>query len=236
MDPVEIHELMRYRVQGLFRHDHRGRTVSINQWDGGSPPRFHLGRTSRGSVCRIRADIPEPTAQALLDLVRREPPLTDPRESPANLAGYVDLLHGEGDEAATTGSGPVYWFADAIAPSRSPVIIDGGNADLLRGGLEGWAEDVPHRQPLLAVIEDGRAVAVCASVRITTTTHEVGVETLPEYRRRGHAVNVVAGWAQELRRRGITRTFYSTSWENVASQRVASRLGLSLIGADFQVT
>jgi predicted GNAT family acetyltransferase len=123
-----------------------------------------------------------------------------------------------------------------VAPARQPVVIDEANADLLRGGLEDWLPDVPHRQPLVAMLEDGHAVSVCASVRITARTHEAGVETLPGYRRRGHAMNAVAGWAREVRSRGISMIFYSTGWDNAASQQVAARLGLTVIGADFSVS
>ena len=61
------------------------------------------------------------------------------------------------------------------------------------------------------------------------------VHTVPEFRRRGYALAAVAGWAQAVRACGAT-PFYSTSWDNLASQRVAQRLGGQLVGADFHVT
>lgn len=122
-----------------------------------------------------------------------------------------------------------------IIPKVRPVAINEANADLLRGGFEEWLPDVPHRQPFMAMIEDGHAVSLCASVRITDDAHEAGVETLPMYRQRGHAVNVVAGWARAVRKRKAI-PFYSTSWDNMASQNVALSLGLSLFGTDFHVT
>ena len=72
-------------------------------------------------------------------------------------------------------------------------------------------------------------------MRITAAAHEAGVETLPALRRRGHAVNEVAAWADAVRRTGAA-PLYSTSWDNVASQNVAAKLGLSLFGVDFHVT
>lgn len=83
--------------------------------------------------------------------------------------------------------------------------------------------------------QDGRAVAVCASVRISGQGHETGVETDPAYRRRGYATRAVAAWSQEVKRRGVPLCFYSTSWENDASRHVAARLGLTLMGADFSI-
>ena len=130
---------------------------------------------------------------------------------------------------------PIYWFGNDLSPAGETVVVDGTNSRLLHGGLESWLPDVPYRQPMVAVVEDGRAVSICASVRIGSRSHEAGVETIAAYRRRGHAVSVVAGWAREVRRRGIHTLFYSTSWDNLASQAVANRLGLTLIGADFSV-
>ena len=87
----------------------------------------------------------------------------------------------------------------------------------------------------MAMVEDGHAVAVCASVRISAAVHCAGVETRAEHRRRGHAVNAVAGWGRAVLALGAT-PFYSTSWENIASQRVAQRLGLTMVALDFSIT
>jgi len=87
----------------------------------------------------------------------------------------------------------------------------------------------------MAMIEDDHAVSICASVRISDAVHCAGVETRTEYRQRGHAVNAVAGWARAVRLLGAT-PFYSTSWDNIASQRVAGCLRLPLVGVDFHIS
>ena len=225
---------MEYRVAAMFRHDRRGRMVVINQWDEGRPPRFYLARTRGGNVWRIRADVDVPTARELEMLARDEPPMQDSRFPPRHVAAYVGLLGNDAESAAWETS-PIYWFDHEPSPVGDTIVVDGTNSRLLHGGLESWLPDIPYRQPMVAVVEDGRAVSICASVRIGGRSHEAGVETLPAYRRRGHAVSVVAGWAREVRRRGIGTLFYSTSWENVASQAVANRLGLTMIGADFSI-
>jgi len=84
-------------------------------------------------------------------------------------------------------------------------------------------------------VEDGNAVAVCASVRISAAVHCAGVETRPEHRHRAHAVNVAARWARAVRALGAT-PFDSTSWENLASRRVAARLGLPMVAVAFSIT
>jgi RimJ/RimL family protein N-acetyltransferase len=84
-------------------------------------------------------------------------------------------------------------------------------------------------------VEEGRAVSVCRSVRITPAAHEAGVETLPRFRGRGYAPDVTAGWARLVRSAGA-EPLYSTSWENNASRAVAKKLCLVQYAADFQLS
>ena len=132
-------------------------------------------------------------------------------------------------------AGPIFTFPDDMAADVRTVSINKTNGHLLRDGFDDWLADIGYRQPFCAVVEDNRAVSICASVRITDAVHEAGVETLAGHRRRGHAAYAVAGWALTARSLGAT-PFYSTSWDNEASQRVAARLHLVPIGDDFHVT
>jgi hypothetical protein len=131
--------------------------------------------------------------------------------------------------------GPAYWFANDFTVAQEPVPITEHNSYLLEGGLQAWIPDVPYQQPLFSMIAAGQAAAICASVRISAAAHEAGVETLPAYRQKGCAVAVVSAWAGAVEKMGAL-PLYSTSLENIASQKVAARLGLSQYGADFHVT
>ncbi len=61
-----------------------------------------------------------------------------------------------------------------------------------------------------------------------------GIETLEAYRGRGYATAVVAGWAYAIRATDRI-PLYSTSWDNLASQAVAHRLGLVQYGTDLSL-
>jgi RimJ/RimL family protein N-acetyltransferase len=132
-------------------------------------------------------------------------------------------------------SGPSFHCPSTLATDSRPVHVTDANAEILRRHLSPWLPDVVTAQPLFALTVDGDAVAVCASVRITGAAHEAGVETVPEFRGRGYAGAVVSAWAAAVRHTGA-EPLYSTSWQNVASQAVARKLGLRLFGADLHIT
>ncbi len=83
----------------------------------------------------------------------------------------------------------------------------------------------------MAVVRDGAAVSVCFSSRIGPWATEAEVETLPDFRGRGYAAAVTAGWGLAVQAAGSI-PLYTTSWENFASQGVARRVGLTMYGAD----
>ena len=226
---------MKRHAQALFTHDDRGRLRLVNEPDGAEAPRFFLGRTAAGNIWRFRFNLPEGLAEQLEAVCLEEPTAADLRQGPAHFNEYLSLLetHSPVQKFET---GPAYVFPDSVArPSREAVTVTRENRDVLSAGLEEWIPDVPHRRPFLAILHEGRAVSVCCSVRITSEAHEAGVETLDAYRGRGYGADVVAQWAHEVRNMGRT-PLYSTSWENVSSQRVAKRLGLRQYGVDFHVS
>ncbi len=230
---LDPRELMALHVHALFVHDARDRIVRVNEPNGRPAPRFFLGRTAAGHVSRYRHDVPDAVIERMEALCRREPIDRTPSALPRAAQRYESLLAAIAP-VTSVWSGPAFVLPSADAPRRA-IAIDSSNHRLLSGGFDDWLADVPMRRPFMAVVETGRAVSVCASVRITARAHEAGVETLPEHRRRGYAVDVVADWASAVRDLEAL-PLYSTSWQNVASQRVAARLGARMLGVDFHVT
>jgi predicted GNAT family acetyltransferase len=125
-------------------------------------------------------------------------------------------------------------FGD-IHPWGPVVDMSEANADLLTGKLAEWLPDIARRHPFVAVAHDAMAVSLCASVRISPAVHCAGVETHPDHRERGHALVAVSAWAHAVRQLGAT-PFYSTSWDNLASRRVAARLGFQPVASDFHIS
>lgn len=226
-------ELMSRHVRAGYVHDGRGDLVRINDWSGRAAPLFWLGRTKLGVIWRFRADVPAGVRAEVGRLSAAEPPCGDTASLPKHHVSYRQLLAPD-DAAAEIVAGPTYWLARPIASCGDVVLVTPANQHLLNGGLEAWIPDVLHQQPFVVSVVAGRAVSVCASVRITAEAHAAGVETLPGHRRRGHAAAAVAGWAREVTRQR-RNALYSTSWGNLASQGVASRLGLERFGDEYRV-
>ena len=86
-------------------------------------------------------------------------------------------------------------------------------------GFGGFAEWV------YGIERDGNIVSACVSARENDSCAEAWVFTDPAYRHHGLAQKVVCTWAKELISSGKV-PFYSHKVENVASARLAKRLGL----------
>jgi len=155
------------------------------------------------------------------------------RDPPRHFEAYLRLLetHAPVQELSM---GPAYYFTKYFEPSMPLLAVTEKNAERLKDGFEKLVDELPDWQPFLALVDEGRAVSVCRSVRITPAAHEAGVETLPEFRGKGYAKDVVAGWAQLVKSIGAI-PLYSTSWENTASQAVGKKLRLVPYGADFHI-
>lgn len=224
--------LMQMQAQTLFRHDDEGCMTTLNE--PGSPgdpaPRFFVGRTEHGTVRRYRQDLPDEIIERMDSLAANDGLLVDPRVPSKNTDEYRRILE-QHAPVNRVWSGPAYCFADVPKLASSVVRIAEENVELVRE----LDPDLDVCQPCVAVLEGGRAVALCQSVRVGPRAHEAGVDTLAGYRRRGYATAATAGWARAVVELGRI-PLYSTSWENVASQGVARKLGLVVYGVDLHFT
>ncbi|MBB3126748.1 RimJ/RimL family protein N-acetyltransferase [Paenibacillus rhizosphaerae] len=227
-------DLMEYHAEAMFTHDRRGRLHLVNEpWPGsGTAPRFFLGRTTEGrNVWRFRHDVPDQLVQQLESWCAEEAAVVDFQARPKHEKDYWNLLQGE---RATMG--PCFHIENETEhPSTEVQRVTPENVkQLSRGGFEWLADEISYAQPCIAVLQGGRAVSVCRSVRIGTMAHEAGLETLEAFRGRGYAAAATAGWAEAVRELGCI-PLYSTSMDNVSSQRVARKMGLSFYGVNFSI-
>jgi RimJ/RimL family protein N-acetyltransferase len=228
-------QLIETQARTLFTHDPNGRIVTINEPDGDSAPRFFLGRTTTGNLCRFRHDVPDDIVAELTALFNREPIPPDLRTPPVYLAAYQKILASHAPTRVAE-HGPAYYFPAVISPPADieTTRMTRENAPMLQANF-GWMIPALHLMPpVYAVVQAGAAVAVCFSSRIPSVADEAGVNTLEAYRGRGYAAAVVASWANAIR--GLGRIpLYSTSWGNTASQSVARKLGLIMYGDDLSL-
>jgi RimJ/RimL family protein N-acetyltransferase len=224
-------ELMELEAIALYRHDERGRLIAVNEPGSPPAPRLYVGLTRAGHIWRFRHDLPDSLIYDLDRLLRTEPPSTDLTRRPTCYDQLQATLAAEAPVTATW-FGPDWRFPDQIEVPAGVVKITDANLDLLRQTFPWLADELPEWSPCMAVIQDGNAVSVCFSSRNTPTAAAAGVETLEAFRGRGYAPAVVAAWALAVRASGRA-PLYSTSWDNLASQAVARKLGLVLFGAEM---
>ena len=229
-------ELMKIQVEVLFTQDKNRRLQRINESTGatGSAPRFFFGYTNEGSICRFRHDLPDDVIAQLKEVAAAEPIPMSFQRIPRNHKQFEDILqHHAPIERVWVG--PAYRFPEHITLPTHIVQLSHKNVGLLKGDFADMVSELNSSHPYFAIIADSQAVSICRSVRVSSRAHEAGVDTLIGYRRRGYATAVVAAWALAIR--ALNRIpLYSTSWDNVASQGVAQRLGLVQYGVDYHVT
>lgn len=219
-------ELMKAHCDACYVQDASGDLVCINDWLRGPAPLLWMGLTPQGALWRFRSDVPIGTRARAAQLIAQESCRSGDDRAPIHDVRYRQLF--AADHAV---GGPTFWLPKPATPIDMPTTrVFERDADLLRGGgLDAWTPDLPFQQPTIASLDDGRAVSICASVRITSVAHEAGVETLESHRRRGHGAAAVSAWTRQVVQEGAL-PLYSAAWNNDASRALAARVGFTMFG------
>jgi len=210
----------------LFCHDPGDRLVCVNEPPYPAAPRWYAGTSRDGRVVRYRTDVPGDlrAAIAALDVAAA---------GAAHLAAVASLLATDRPLGAIW-IGPAYAFGETPTEGAGARIIDGDSRSVLLPHYPWVHAELAERAPVVAAVVDGAAVSVCCTARRTDRAAEASLDTIADYRGRGLATAVTAVWAAAVRRSGLV-AMYSTSWDNLASQGVARRLGLVPYGWDAHI-
>ena len=227
-------DLMRLHVETLFTCDERGRLRAVNEPGGAAAPRFFLGRTADGNAWWFRHDVDAAVAADLDALCESLPRSLETEAGLDGAAPFISRLARE-EPVRKTWTGPAFRFPAELPDDETAVRVTPRNAAVLSPHLDAWRDDVSAGTPMVVVLEGGKAVSVCCSVRVTPRAHEAGVGTHPDFRGRGHAARAVSAWASAVRQMGGIPLF-STSWANEPSRALAKKLGLIQFGVDLHIT
>ena len=115
---------------------------------------------------------------------------------------------------------------DLASARQRACLLGPGDYALLEAFWPGEAAKMlrPEPQPLLGVIVDRRLLTLAHSSRRTVEACELGIDTLPEARRRGYALAATVAWSASIQAEGLV-PIYSAFAANTASLRLAYAAG-----------
>jgi len=115
----------------------------------------------------------------------------------------------------------------SITTARTPArLLTSHDQALVEGFQPGSVEYYfhPNHRPLIGVAVTGRLLSLAHSSRRTADACELGIETLPEARRRGYALPATVLWAALVAQEGRV-PLYSAFANNTASLGLAAAAG-----------
>lgn len=237
--------LLDIQLETRFALDAGGRIVSEGPPDGSPGPLMILAGCYGGPAARYGRDVTDDEARELDAVVADEPELAHRDDMPLGLERCLAILGRRGPVEVKRelsfhlpNGGMVDSELETIAwgtPRADDLVqrlaVDGMPAELIEMGFRDvsdlWA---PWR---LAVV-DGRIACLAFAARLSPQGAELGLATVPGFRGRGLAALTTTAWSALPALDGRT-LFYSTSRSNLASQRVAAKLGLALIGPAWEI-
>ena len=242
--PTDL-ELLELEIETLWVTDRQGRLVRSRGWNGRAAPHLVIAACNDGQIAAIGSEVPDALAVQLQATVASAPPPPDPATAPASIARCEQLLK-ESMGPVEPSAGPTYVIPAATAFESGAEIqqsVDERIASLRskNPARAGWSAEEWNLLvdgsfgPWAVAKMGGEVVAICHSARLAERGAEAGVWTDPDFRGQGHAAAVTAAWASLLATTG-RHLFYSTSTENLSSQRVAARLELSVIGWTWRLS
>jgi RimJ/RimL family protein N-acetyltransferase len=223
-------ELMRLRLDVLYTYDERGRLLLSNEPIESArvqSPDLALGIANGQSLFRAGANVPD-------DVIDRLGAIPAGQLLATGTEKYFEALERELRPLGewTRSGGPAYRFPQTPEFSAEAIEITEATRSVLQGHTEWFFDEYNLWGRAFAIVRNGIAVSTCFSSRQDDRSAEAGLWTDPDFRGQGFAWSVTQSWAAAVYESGRI-PFYSTSWDNVASQNVARKLGLISIGEDI---
>ncbi|WP_222125182.1 GNAT family N-acetyltransferase [Paenibacillus xylanexedens] len=217
--------MLKIQASTLYTINEQQRLLSINEPGGGKAPALFIGMTSAGSLTYYHEQLPP---DLTVELGRNsELPLDIPK-----LIRKVETF----EPVNHMWMGPAYAFPETSDEWNLNVQLIGHEQRyMLAEHFPELTDHLHERSPVAAYVIGDSAVAVCCSARVSIHGAEASLYTAPGFRGRGYAAETVKCWQYYVRESG-RMPIYSTSWDNLASQHVARKLGLIQFGVDFSIT
>ena len=207
----------------LFKHSSTGRLTVVNEPPFEAAPLIFIGITKSGRIVSYGSGLKDTSVQKIESILSAK--------SELEIKELVNCLQ-EDEVVREISIGPAYIFPEVAEEKGITARINATNRSALLPNFPYLFAELEYKEPVYAILEDGIAVSVCHSSRQTTQAAEAGLYTLEKYRRNGYGTMVALAWARALQDQGRL-ALYSTSWDNLISQAVASRLGLKTYGMDL---
>jgi hypothetical protein len=224
----DIASLLQLELETLWITDDDGRVVRARTPEYRPAPALTVAQGHGELVWAAGRTVDAPAFDEIADVFGHEHSETQAAIGwrPTSCDRLLDLLgaHVSGREER----GPAFVLTDTPEPASgidcwTSEHIDSDN---LRGRMR--EEDrCSLVSPWAVAVIDGSVAAVCETARSALTSVEAGVWTYEPFRRRGFGAAAVAAWTNLVTERTV---FYSTTFDNVASQRIAHSLGFRPIG------
>jgi GNAT acetyltransferase len=232
-------ELLCKEMDTQWTRDDRGRLARVREPAGRPAPDLVVGVAEGGCCVAIGSEVSDQAAVELEVICREATPQSDSSHPPNAILQAQDLLR-DACGPVDLSSGPCYVFPPNPSFESPATLVRSTDEDTSAAGDDippgsTWTRDewrlllAGELGPWASAVVGGLVVSVCYSSRLAADGAEAGVWTHSDFRGKGHAAAVSAAWASLVTASG-RQPFYSTSADNLSSQRVAARLGLRPIG------
>jgi hypothetical protein len=220
-DPTAV---LRLELETLWVTDSRGRLECSRTRDMRRAPLVAVAAGGDSVLWSCSSTVPDDVGAQIDEVLAAESPKDAHVGWHPDAAAVLLELLAELGPVGRVERGPSFVLTDLPDVPEGIECWSGSDADRQRlSGLMPEGDRQSLLEPWAVAVANGRVAAVCETARSAPAAVEAGVWTYEAYRRQGFGAAVTAAWTAIVADRTV---FYSTSFDNLASQGIARRLGL----------